>query len=140
MNIKGLNPRDNARWDYPPVNRFMIYFEGASKENLGKDGCGVVIRNSNGDNVGCMAILIGDQTNHVAEACASLHDLLYAKSINLRKIWVEGDSLNIINCLNKITQPSWTISNIISKAINIINSFQTCIMTHNSREANCSVD
>ena len=83
-----------------------------------------------------MAIPIGDQTNHVAEACTALHGLLYAKSMNLRKIWVEGDSLNIINCLNKITKPSWTINNIILKAIHIINSFETCIITHNFREAN----
>ena len=53
---------------------------------------------------------------------------------------MEGDSLNIIDCLNKVTQPSWTISNIILKAINIINSFQTCIISHNFREANHTTD
>ena len=60
--------------------------------------------------------------------------------LNVRKVWVEGDSLNIINCLNKITKPSWTISNIISQAINIINSFEICIILHNFREANRAVD
>ena len=83
-----------------------------------------------------MTIPLGSQTNHIVEASAALHGLIYAKSMNLRNIWVEGNSLNIINCLNKITQPSWTINNIIFKAINIINSFQTCIITHNFREAN----
>ena len=95
------------------MNWFKINFDGASKGNLGIAGCEVVIRNSYGDKVGCMAIPIGSQTNHMAKACATLHGLIYAKSLNLMKVWMEGDSLNIINCLNKITQPSWTISNII---------------------------
>ena len=140
MGVHRPNPREHARWDCPPENWFKINFDGASKGNLGKEGCGVVIRNSNGDYVGGMAIPIGDQTNHVAEAYATLHGLLYAKSMNLRKIWVEGDSLNIINCLNKITKPLWTISNIIFKASQIINSFQTGIIIHNFREANHTID
>ena len=107
---------------------------------MGKVGCGVVIRNSNGDNVGCMAIPIENQTNHVVEACAAFHGLIYAKKMNFRKIWVEGDSLNIINCLNKITIPSWTIRNIIHKATHIINFFDTCIITHNFIEANCTTN
>ena len=58
----------------------------------------------------------------------------------MKNIWVEGDSLNIINCLNKISIPSWTISNIIYEAIHIINSFDTYVITHNFREANGTVD
>lgn len=56
---------------------------------------------------------IGNQTYHMDEDFPTLHGLIYAKNLNLRKVWVEGDSLNSINCLNKITQLSWTISNII---------------------------
>ena len=62
-------------------------------------GCGIIIRNENGDSLGVMAILIGEQTNHVAEASTDLNGLLYAKSMNMEKIWLEGDFLNIINCL-----------------------------------------
>ena len=47
---------------------------------------------------------------------------------------------NIINCLNKITIPSLTIRNIIHEAIHFINSFDTCVITHNFREANCTAD
>ena len=49
MNIKNPSPRDNARWDCPPVNWFKINFDGVSKGNSGKVGCGVAIINSNGD-------------------------------------------------------------------------------------------
>ena len=115
---------------------YKINFDGTSKGNLGIVGCGIVIRDTYGEKVGCMAIPIGNQTNHVAEASSALHGLIYAKNLNLRKVWVEGDSLNIINFLNKITKPSWTISKIIFQAINIINSFEICVVTHNFREEN----
>lgn len=100
----------------------------------------MVIINSNSDFVGGMAIPLGCQTNHVVEASTALYGLIYAKDLNLKKIWIEGDSLNIINCLKKINPPSWTISNIISKVGYIINSFQNCIISHNYREANGLVD
>ena len=99
-----------------------------------------MIRNSNGDFVGGMAIPLGCQTNHVAEASAALYGLMYAKDLNLANIWIEGDSLNIINCLKKIYPPSWKISNIITKAGYIINSFQNCIISHNYREENGLAD
>ena len=133
---KGPNLRDNARWDCPPVDWYKIKFDEASKGNMGIVYCGVVIRDAYGEKVGCVAIPIGNWVNHVAEASAALNGLIFAKSLNFRKVWVEGDSLNIINCLNKITKPSWTISNIISWAINIINSFEMCIILHNFREEN----
>ena len=99
-----------------------------------------MIRNSNGDNMGSLAIPLGFQTNHVVEASTALHGLLYAKKLNLNKIWLEGDSLNIINCLNKNTIASWTISNIIYESIQIINSFDNCVVSHNFREANGTAD
>ena len=80
-----------------------------------------MIRNSIGDNVGSLA---------------TLHGLWYAKKLNLKRIWLEGDSLNIINCLKKKTTPSWTISNMINESIQIINSFEICVISHNFREAN----
>ena len=83
-------------------------------------------------------------------ASAALHGLRYAKKLNLKRIWLEGDSLNIINCLNKKTIPSWTISNLVDESIHIINSFDLCVISHNFREANgmaewaanmaCSID
>ena len=113
MDQKSPNPRDTARWDCPPVDWYKINFGKASKCNLGITSCGIVIRDAYGEKVGCMAIPIDSQTNHVAKASATLYSLIYAESLKLKKVWLEGDSLNIINCHNKITKPSWTICNII---------------------------
>ena len=103
---------------------YKINFDGTLKGNLGIFSCGIIIRNMNGDRVGGMAIPIGAQTNHVTEASAALYGLNYAKSLNLNKIWLEGYSLNIIICTKKVTIPSWTINNIIGKAIELINSLK----------------
>ena len=55
---KVSNPRVNARQDFPPENWFKINFDGASKGNPGTAGCGFVIRNSNDDFNGGMAVPI----------------------------------------------------------------------------------
>ena len=86
MEDQRFNPRELARWDCPPVDWYKINFDGASKGNLDIVRCGIVIRNSIGDNVGSLAIPIGTQTNHVAEASAALHGLRYAKKLNLKRI------------------------------------------------------
>ena len=119
---------------------YKINFDGASKGNPGIPGCGIIIRTMNGDRVDGMAIPIGVQTNNVAEASASLYGLNHAKSLNLKKIWIEGNSLNIINCLNKVNSPSWTINNIIGKVVDLISSFENCVVTHNYRETNQVAD
>lgn len=134
------NLRDLARWDCPLMDWYKINFDGASKGNPIIFGCGIIIRNMNGDRVGGMTIPIGVQTNHVVEASAALYGLSHGNFLNLNKIWLEGDSLNIINFLNKVTDPSWIINNIIGKAINLINSFEICVVTHNYRETNQVAD
>ncbi len=58
-----------------------------------------MIRNYNGDFVGGMAIPLGHQTNLDAKASTALYGLIYAKDLNLKNIWIECDSLNIINFL-----------------------------------------
>ena len=140
LDSKDPKPRESGRWDCSLTNWFKLNFDGASKGNPGTTSCGVVIRNFNGDFVGGMAIPLGCQTNHVVEASTALYGLMYAKDLNLFNVWIEGDSLNIINFLKKIYPASWTISNIISKARHIINSFQNCIISHNYREANGLAD
>ena len=134
------NLRSNARWDCPPKGWYKIKFDGALKGNPGIARCRIIIKDENGYSNGAMEIPIGNQTNHIVEASDVLHGLLFAKSKNLEKICLEDDSLNIINYLNKVTTPSWTIHNIIYKAINLINSFDECVITHYYREANMAAD
>lgn len=119
----GNNLKDLARWDFPPQDWCKINLDVALKGNPTMAGYGFIIRNTIGDSMGVMAIPIGEQMNHGMEVSTTLYGLDHAKSMNLDNIWIEGDSLNIINHLNKVSDPSWIIHYIICKAIFLISSF-----------------
>lgn len=80
------------------------------------------------------------QTSHFFEASAALNTLILAKSLNYEKLWLEGDSLNIIKCLKGESEPCWSIENIIMKAREIIASFKEIIIQHAFREQNSVAD
>ena len=52
------------------------------------------------------------QTNHFVEAMTTLQITNLAKDQGISKLWLEGDSMNIVNCLNEVVRPSWNIDNI----------------------------
>ncbi len=52
------------------------------------------------------------------------------------KIWLEGDSKNIINNINGISPPSWSIANIIDETRATLTKFEKVHVTHAFREAN----
>lgn len=117
-----------------------INFDGASKGNPGVAGCGVVLRDEWGICKIIKCIPIGKQTNHVTEAMAAYHGIILAKEAKCTKVWCEGDSLNIINCLNMKFPPSWSISNAIKATRKISEEFEMCVFTHVYREANSCAD
>lgn len=125
--------RNNARWDCPPNEWMKVKFDGTSKENPGVASCGMVLRDENGVCNGLRDIPLGFQTNHVAETNAAFNGLILSKEKCCRKIWVEGDSLNIIKCLNKNSIPLWSIHNVMQRAHILNNSFEECVITHNFR-------
>ena len=86
-----INLKSLARWDCPLQGQHKINFDGASKGNPRIVGCGIIIKNEQGYSIGAMAIPIGVQTNHNAKASAALYVLSLAKSVNLTKIWLEGE-------------------------------------------------
>ena len=63
-----------------------------------------------------------------------------AQDIGIHKLWLEGDSKNIIDCLNKKTEPTWMVGNIIEESIQILSTFKNIHMAHEYREANHVAD
>lgn len=57
-----------------------------------------------------------------------------------RKVWLEGDSLNIINNLKKSYVPSLSVDSLIMDVIEILNSFDEFYISHIVREGNGLVD
>ena len=72
-----------------------------AKGNLGPASCGRIIKNSHGVGEVAFSYPLGNQTNHFVEASAALHTVKLALIVGVDNLWLEGDSLNIINCLNE---------------------------------------
>ena len=97
--------RQDASWLLPPDGWSKANFDGASKGNPGPSGCGGVIRNSFGEGIAAFASPLGFQTNHLAEARAASRVVKLAFEAGITKLWLEGDSKNIINTINGIYPP-----------------------------------
>lgn len=117
-----------------------INFDGTSKGNPSNAGCGVVLRDEWGKCKTIKCIPIGSQTNHVAEPMATYHGMVLAKESNCTRVWCKGDSLNIINYLNKVFLPSFSINNAIKATKEISETFDMCVFIHVYREGNSCAD
>ena len=103
-------------------------------------GCGGIIRNFHGVGEADFSYPLRNQTNHFAEARAALHIVKLALTIGFNNLWLEGDSLNIINCLNGSILPSWTIDNVVEEIHANLGKFKRVYINHVYREANSIAD
>lgn len=78
--------------------------------------------------------------NHFTEANAARKIVKFALASGIENLWLEGDSLNILNCLNGFSTPSWTIMNIIKELKSDLGKFSKTYISHVYREANSVVD
>ncbi len=60
--------------------------------------------------------------------------------MGIKKLWLEGDSNKIIRCIKGITQPSWTIANLIEETHTFLDNFKCVHVTHVYKEDNPMVD
>lgn len=132
--------RGKIMWIAPPTGWININFDRATKGNPSLVGCGSVIRDCNSNFIVASATPLGKQKNHMEEAMGAYLGFKLAKSMNFNKIWLEGDSMNIINCLKGYTKPLWTIENIILKAKDIIANCTKIHISHEYDECNAVED
>ena len=79
-----------------------LFFDGASKGNLGIAGAGGVIYDSNGNKKIEYACGIGRATNNEAEWYVVIKGLELAKDMGIEKLSIIGDSLIVIREARKI--------------------------------------
>lgn len=115
-------------------------FDGATKGNPRKGGCGGVLRDHTSRIVDAIAIPIGIPTSHKAEATTTLYTMGLVVDASYHNIWMEGDSLNIINMLNNKNLVTWTIEGSIMEIKNLINKFENVIFSHIFWEGNSIAD
>eukprot|EP00253_Pinus_taeda_P020461 PITA_20461 len=91
-------------WSPPPINTYMLNFDGASKGNPGLTGYGGAVRNHQGQVLKVFFGSIGWNTNNVAELEGLWRGLFMAQRERLSPLIVEGDSQLLINMAIKIQQ------------------------------------
>eukprot|EP00253_Pinus_taeda_P008458 PITA_08458 len=91
-------------WSPPPINTYMLNFDGASKGNPGLTGYGGAVRNHQGQVLKVFYGSIGWNTNNVAELEGLWRGLFMAQREGLLPLIVEGDSQLLINMAIKIQQ------------------------------------
>lgn len=82
---------------------FYLNFDGASKGNPGKAGCGAVLYSPSGDEVSSVSEYLGEkETNNYAEYSGLLSGLKLAISLGIKRLIVRGDSSLVINQMTKM--------------------------------------
>lgn len=74
--------------------------DGSTKVNLGKARCAGVLRDHYNRVVDAISIPISKSTSHKAKAMTALFTMRIIVESGFQNLWLEGDSLNIINMLN----------------------------------------
>ena len=111
-----------------------------AKGNPGKAECGGIIRDHARNTIDAIAIPIGILTSHRVEATAALYTMKVAMEIGYQFLWLEGDSLNIINMLNDKKPSTWTIEDNIMEIKALTTNFKKVIFSHSYREGNMVAD
>lgn len=74
---------------------------GKLRVTLGLASCREVSRNHNSKLVSVVVLPLGTQTNHYVEAHAAYIGLQMAVRQGFNHVWLESESINIINCINR---------------------------------------
>lgn len=118
--MKTDNPRLTIKWNVPPNGWIKGNFDRVVKGNPRRVGCGGVLRDHVGNIIDTIAVPIGQFNSHIAEVTTSLYTMKSVVDLGFPKLWLEGDSLNIVNILNNKNSSSWSIEAMIKEIKSLI--------------------
>ena len=117
-----------------------LYFDGASKGNPGEAGSGWVILNKDTE-VDQGSKYLGVQTNNFAEYTALMEGLQAATKLNVEVLHIRGDSLLVVNQINKkFKAKNQALKKILSQIRTLLAEIQQWDIKHVYREANSRAD
>ena len=86
----------------PTIHEFVLKFDGCSKGNPGRAGCGIVIY-KNDEEIFSRSKFLGDKlTNNQAEYNGLNLGLTTCLEFDIKNIKVQGDSLLVISQMNQL--------------------------------------
>lgn len=129
--------RNISKDNYP---KYILRFDGASKGNPGNAGAGAVLY-KNDKEIWNISRHLGKQTNNYAECFAAILGIEEAAKRNIKTLYVEGDSMLIINQL----KGKWQVKNNDLKTLYLsitqsLKSFEKITFKHIYRNYNSRAD
>ncbi|XP_057813813.2 uncharacterized protein LOC131027734 [Cryptomeria japonica] len=136
----GKGNRETCVWKPPKNGWFKINFDGASRGNLGQDGIGCSLHNSDETVVARRAKPIGMETNNRAKSMALVEGLEMCMASGVEKLVVEGDLTIVINGMKKGSILNWRLDALLNRALNLSKAFKKIIFNHIFCEGNFKAD
>jgi len=125
---------------YPDI-KFTLYFDGCSKGNPGPAGAGAVIYENDIESWGSCYYIGRKKTNNEAEYSALIFGLESAIKHNILNLSVYGDSLLVINQINKIYKVKQSnLCELYEKVIELKKHFNYIEFNHVVRKNNKRAD
>jgi len=125
----------------PESNRYVIHVDGASRNNPGPAGIGIVIANAAGRTIREFCDFIGEETNNVAEYRALVKALELAEEAGLRELDIRTDSELMAKQMNGIYRvKNIHLLNLFFEAQERLRKFSDYTITQVPREQNRRAD
>jgi ribonuclease HI len=124
-----------------PLTPYTMYFDGCSKNNPGEAGIGVVVYNSNFEEIIVLQQAIGIKTNNEAEYMALIEGLLALTIYGIKSVTIFGDSQLVINQVTKKYKvKSENLIPLYNEVQELIKRFDYIEFTHILRNKNKRAD
>lgn len=105
-----------VRWQRPDEGWFKLNADGASTGNLSPSGIDGLIQNWDAEVIEAFHQSIGLQTNLVAELWALVRGLELVAEKSITKLWIEVDSITLIQLINVPRMVNWQIRGLLLRA------------------------
>jgi ribonuclease HI len=124
-----------------PIMDYILRFDGCSKGNPGLAGCGAVIY-YNDNEIWAGQYYVGEkETNNYAEYAGLILGLQEAIELNIDKLDVQGDSMLVIEQMNKkYNCKSKNLIKLYEKANELSRQFKQITFNHIYRQSNKRAD
>ena len=122
-------------------NKYHMMFDGGSRGNPGPSAAGAVIYKNNKEVATISKFLLGNQTNNYAEYMGLILGLKKALDMEIKNLYVEGDSLLIINqCKGLWQTKTFNLIQLNAEAMQLCNKFEYISLNHITRDKNKRAD
>jgi ribonuclease HI len=131
--------------DIDPAKTYLLRFDGGARSDFGVAGVGMVLYedDSTGQEIWSGWYFHDDNvTNNVAEYLGMLFGLKVAKSLRIRRLVVQGDSLLVVRQMNEdcCRTKDDSLSLLRDEARNVAKGFSKCEIGHIPRSQNSRAD